>query len=220
MACQSLRTLVYSVCPGVPSSLCQLLRPPLTRQTPTKGMSHFFCLASSIASNVDMPEQILGMAWRDRKFARKKKNVALNVNNMSGCLWNCRRKLPVLPGWSPPPLLLRWHHYSQFHPAVYFKLLLPCAHVHASVHVCERMCDRETNSLSLYVIQCVKAPIPISMIISYSLWAKTATLIQFISHLLTGAEMLRPAEVTCEVFQGWGWQSLFYGWEEKATRTG
>lgn len=64
------------------------------------------------------------------------------------------------------------------------------------------MCESETETGSLFVIQCVKAPIPISMIISYSLWAKTATLIQFISPLLTGAEMLDPAEVTSEVFRG------------------
>lgn len=64
------------------------------------------------------------------------------------------------------------------------------------------MCESETETVSLFVIQCVKAPIPISMIISYSLRAKTATLIQFISPLLTGAEMLDPAEVTSEVFRG------------------
>lgn len=78
---------------------------------------------------------------------------------------------------------------------------------HAPVCACVRVsvwiCDRGRNRLALYVIQCVKAPIPISMIISYSPWAKTATLIQFISPLLTGAEMLGLAEVTSEVFQGW-----------------
>lgn len=69
-----------------------------------------------------------------------------------------------------------------------------CVCVCMCTPVCERVCecDRERNRLALYVIQCVKAPIPISMIISYSLWAKTATLIQFISPLLTGAEMLGP----------------------------
>lgn len=66
------------------------------------------------------------------------------------------------------------------------------------------LCESGTETGSLFVIQRVKAPIPISMIISYSPRAKTATLIQFISPLLTGAEMLDPAEVTSEVFWGCG----------------
>lgn len=88
-----------------------------------------------------------------------------------------------------------------------FILQLMCLSVHVQAcvcaHVCVWICDSERNRLAFYVIQCVKAPIPISMIISYSLWAKTATLIQFISPLLTGAEMLGLAEVTSEVFQSW-----------------
>lgn len=55
--------------------------------------------------------------------------------------------------------------------------------------------------LALNVIQCVEAQISISMIISYSPRPRTATLIQFISPLLTGAEMLCSVEVTSAVFR-------------------
>lgn len=106
--------------------------------------------------------------------------------------------------------------------ATVFVFVCECARPCACVWVRVWICDRERNSLALYVIHCVKAPIPISMIISYSLWAKTATLIQFISPLLTGAEMLGPAEVTSEVFQSWGVAEfvLRVGWECYQYRVG
>lgn len=115
---------------------------------------------------------------------------------------------------------LQWHHYSQSHPAVYFELPRLCACARDCVHVWEWMFDRERNRLALYVIQCVKAAIPISMIISFSLWAKTATLIQFISSLFTDAEMLGQGELLLKSFRAKGWRSLLYRWEKTACRTG
>lgn len=160
------------------------------------------------------------MTWRDRTFEKKreKRKPWMSLT----CLSICR-----IVGENCQGFLTHHHHHhccsdditiANFTPAVYFKLLCLCAHMH--VCVCEWVCDRERNSLVLYVIQCVKAPIPISMIISYSLWAKTATLIQFISPLLTGAEMLGRQQWLQKSFRAERWQSLFYGWEEKATSTG
>jgi len=106
------------------------------------------------------------------------------------------------------PSFLQWHHCCQFHLALYFKLMCACLY------------ERNTNRCSLYVIQCLKAPIPISMIISYSAWAKTAALIQFISLLLTGAEMLGLAEVHSEVFCCWGDGEFVLGMGGKSCSAG
>lgn len=64
------------------------------------------------------------------------------------------------------------------------------------------MCVRVKHSCFLYN-QCVKAPVPISMIIYFSAWAQTATLIQFISSLLTGSEIQGQGEVHTRVYQNW-----------------
>lgn len=96
---------------------------------------------------------------------------------------------------------------------IFYNTVWECVFACVCVPVCAYEClnmwqgERKID----YVTQCMEAPIPISMIISYSLWAKTATLIQFISPLLTGAEILGPAEVTSEVFQCWGVAVCFTG---------
>lgn len=77
-----------------------------------------------------------------------------------------------------------WGHPVSVRHFVYFKL----RRVHRG------LCEIQTSSPSRFVIQSVKAPVPISMIISHSAQAKTSTMMQFISPLLSGAETLGPAE--------------------------
>lgn len=143
------------------------------------------------------------MTWRDRKFEKKKrKKKALNVTNMSEYLQNRGRKLPGLPDSSPPPpLLLQWHHYSQFHPCSLFQATVSvCTHARLCVWVSVWQREKQSRSLCNSVCEGTNTHLYDNFLFTMSKDSNTDT-IHF--PFINWCGNVGPAAVTSEVFQGW-----------------